>query len=81
MAGNVWEWCSSVGYREARYPYRPDDGREDLERETWRAVRGGSWYNERRYARCAYRDDLRPGYFYIDIGFRVVLPGSAPSEC
>ena len=28
MAGNVWEWCSSQ-YRD--YPYRADDGRENLE--------------------------------------------------
>ena len=77
MMDNVWEWCSSVGFRETKYPYQSDDGREELEREIWRAVRGASWYNERRYARCAYRYGTHPdGYF----GFRVVRPGSPP-EC
>ena len=80
MVGNVWEWCSSVGYWEAKYPYQFDDGREDLEREIWRAVRGASWYNERRFARCAYRDVGHPVNFSLIHGFRVVRPGSPPSE-
>jgi len=79
MAGNVWEWCSSVGYAEAKYPYQADDGRENLGRETWRAVRGGSWYGGRRYARCASRDVNPPDLFDNNLGFRVVLPGSPPS--
>lgn len=43
MCGNVWQWCSS---RMAPYPYRADDGREDVEmhREGERRVyRGGGW--------------------------------------
>ncbi len=38
MAGNAWEWVSSV-YRP--YPYRPDDGREDPTPGPVRATRGG----------------------------------------
>jgi formylglycine-generating enzyme required for sulfatase activity len=39
MAGNVWQWVSST-YRP--YPYRPDDGREDLADVTVeRVTRGG----------------------------------------
>ncbi|HET91868.1 MAG TPA: NACHT domain-containing protein [Chloroflexi bacterium] len=78
MVGNVWAWCSSVGYREAKYPYRSDDGREDLERDIWRAVRGGSWGSEKRSARCAYRDANPPDIYDANSGFRVVLPGSLP---
>lgn len=38
MAGNAWEWVSSV-YRP--YPYNPDDGREDLTPGPVRSTRGG----------------------------------------
>jgi formylglycine-generating enzyme required for sulfatase activity len=77
MSGNVLEWCSSAGYSEAPYPYRADDGREDLEREVVRAVRGGSWGYVRRLARCACRLITPPGGFGSIVGFRVVFPGSA----
>ena len=38
MAGNAWEWVASA-YRP--YPYRADDGREDLSAGPVRATRGG----------------------------------------
>jgi formylglycine-generating enzyme required for sulfatase activity len=38
MVGNAWEWVSSA-YRP--YPYRADDGREDLKSGPVRATRGG----------------------------------------
>lgn len=38
MAGNAWEWVASA-YRP--YPYRADDGREDLAAGPVRATRGG----------------------------------------
>lgn len=38
LAGNTWEWVSSL-YRS--YPYRPDDGREDLAASGVRGTRGG----------------------------------------
>lgn len=39
MAGNAWEWVSSA-YRP--YPYRADDGREDLQPGPVRGTRGGA---------------------------------------
>jgi formylglycine-generating enzyme required for sulfatase activity len=38
LAGNAWEWVSSI-YRP--YPYRDDDGRENLEAGPVRSTRGG----------------------------------------
>ena len=41
LCGNVMEWCSSE-YKP--YPYRADDGREDMQTAVLRVVRSGSWY-------------------------------------
>jgi formylglycine-generating enzyme required for sulfatase activity len=62
MAGNVWEWTSSL-YKP--YPYEADDGREDQDRDGSRVIRGGSWLNPQDLARCASRRGLHP-----DLRFR-----------
>jgi formylglycine-generating enzyme required for sulfatase activity/energy-coupling factor transporter ATP-binding protein EcfA2 len=41
-----------------------------------RMLRGGSWFDFRRNARCAYRYHTPPDFFIILVGFRVVFPGS-----
>jgi formylglycine-generating enzyme required for sulfatase activity len=71
LSGNVWEWTFS-SYKS--YPYRPADGRNQVEAEGNRVVRGGSWYNIQRNARCASRDgDLPDFFFLVNLGFRVVV--------
>jgi len=76
----VWEWCSSL-YQD--YPYSQRDGREDLEAEGPRVLRGGSWaIGPERIARCSFRHDVHPAIFFDRVGFRVVVsaalsPGSA----
>jgi formylglycine-generating enzyme required for sulfatase activity len=74
MAGNVWEWVQS---KDSKYPYRADDGREDLSDKTAaRVVRGGSWSGGRDLVRCAFRFNHRPGYRSGNYGFRILLsPG------
>ena len=52
MAGNVWERTRS---KSKKYPYKSDDGREDLKGNAGRVLRGGSFDLNRRYARCAAR--------------------------
>jgi formylglycine-generating enzyme required for sulfatase activity len=80
LSGNVWEWCSSLFQG---YLYDPSDGREDLEAEGPRVLRGGSWgYVIERLARCSCRHGVHPALFLDSCGFRVVVsaalsPGSA----
>jgi formylglycine-generating enzyme required for sulfatase activity len=75
LSGNVYTWTSSE-YKP--YPYRANDGREDLNRaEELRVVRGGSWDSYLDFARAAYRGYGIPAYRINFIGFRVV--GVVPS--
>ena len=57
MSGNVWEWTCSLW----------------SESDKWPVLRGGSWSNDRRLARCASRDGYLPDFFYGYFGFRVVV--------
>ena len=68
MAGNVWEWTSSV-YK--KYPYRADDGREDMGASGARVLRGGSFLDIRTYARVSSRYGDVPGERYVYYGVRV----------
>lgn len=70
MAGNVWEWTVSL---DAAYPYRPDDGREDLDAPGRRILRGGSFANPRGFARCACRLRLDPTVRNEFLGFRLAF--------
>lgn len=84
MTGNVWEWTRSSWGRaletpDYSYPYRPDDGRENLQvsREIYRILRGGSFYENRRFSRTTFRMSSPPNLWRGIIGFRVaVVPGS-----
>jgi formylglycine-generating enzyme required for sulfatase activity len=68
MAGNVWEWTSSL-YRA--YPYDAGDGREAPAARGARVNRGGSWYYEAWYLRTTYRATADHVYRRIaDLGFR-----------
>jgi formylglycine-generating enzyme required for sulfatase activity len=87
MAGNVWEWTRSLwgkewGKPDFKYPYKPDDGRENLEAgsDVMRVLRGGSWFYDQRYARCASRYRSIPGGFGNLVGFRVVVSLALPSS-
>jgi hypothetical protein len=68
MAGNVWEWTSSL---KKEYPYRANDGREDMSSYDSRVLRGGSFYKFEDFARCASRLGGYPDYRDWDIGVRV----------
>ncbi len=76
MAGNVWEWTSSL-YRP--YPYDPGDGREDPSARGARVNRGGSWYYGAAYVRTTYRATANHIYRRIaDLGFRCASSHAPP---
>jgi formylglycine-generating enzyme required for sulfatase activity len=75
MSGNVWEWTRSE-YKD--YPYRAEDGREDLSKKVeYRSLRGGSFGSVASLARCAYRLRYDPDRRYWVDGFRVVVVSPA----
>ena len=67
MAGNVWEWTSSV---VLRYAYRSDDGCEDPRSREARVTRGGSWNANSTGLRVSHRDRDAPSFRGVSIGFR-----------
>ena len=64
MAGNVWEWCADW-YNDSK---------------TDRALRGGAFYNEASWVRCAARDRNVPYGRNRYYGLRVVGGGPFLSE-
>jgi formylglycine-generating enzyme required for sulfatase activity len=70
MNGNVWEWCQS---KYEPYPYQATDGREDLQSNDTRVMRGGSWKSPAKGCRSAYRRRVPPDG--RTIGFRIVSVG------
>jgi formylglycine-generating enzyme required for sulfatase activity len=67
--GNAAEWTRTA-YRP--YPYRDDDGRNDLESPEDRVVRGGSWADSPQRARAGFRTAYRPYQHVFNVGFRVI---------
>jgi formylglycine-generating enzyme required for sulfatase activity len=71
MAGNVWEWVSSLALT---YPYNATDGREDLTQVNKRVLRGGSWFDTPTSLRTADRYEYDQTYTGLNTGFRCALP-------
>jgi formylglycine-generating enzyme required for sulfatase activity len=70
LSGYVREWTWSL---KEKYPYKPGDGREKLESDGMRVLRGGSFNNTSRGVRCACRLVNDPNSRYYDFGFRVCV--------
>jgi formylglycine-generating enzyme required for sulfatase activity len=68
MAGNIWEWTSSL---DRLYPYDARDGREDPRAAGRRILRGGCYANPRGYARSACRFRMPPTMRNEFLGFRL----------
>ena len=70
MSGNVWEWCSdwhgNYSSSSQTNPTGPNSG-------SYRATRGGSWYNYARICRSSDRGASAPDFSGFDLGLRLVL--------
>jgi serine/threonine protein kinase len=87
MAGNVWEWTRSLWGEDTeksdfKYPYNPEDGRENLRasNDVLRVLRSGAFDFSVRRARCAYRGWSYPNLFGWSYGFRVMMLPSSPPD-
>lgn len=79
MAGQVWEWCTTLWGEDMatpsfRYPYK-NDGREDSNAgpAVRRVLRGGCFSSGQMKACCTYRGSLEPDGFWRGNGFRIVV--------
>jgi formylglycine-generating enzyme required for sulfatase activity len=75
MAGNVWEWISTI---LRPYPYRPDDGREvGAEQDSstsLRMVRGGGRLDPDYVVRSANRNERMAHHYDTRFGLRCARP-------
>jgi formylglycine-generating enzyme required for sulfatase activity len=68
--GNVWELCADCW--NDNYKGAPEDGTAWTTGHcTFHVLRGGSWYNDPRDLRAAYRSRSGTGIRFNDVGFRV----------
>jgi formylglycine-generating enzyme required for sulfatase activity len=81
LHGNVWEWCED--HWHDRYNFAPGDDQPWLipaaADDELRLLRGGSWDNDPRRCRSAYRGRSQPDDADYYVGFRVVCLPQGPS--
>ena len=72
MCGNVCEWCLDH-YAKSAYQYHEGlNPVTQLDRDTARVIRGGSWQHGARDVRCADRGLLVADRREPDVGFRLI---------
>ncbi len=71
MTGNVYEWCSDR-YNRDYYGYSPVNNPTGAESGYSRVLRGGSWGDEPKACRVAYRVSVGEYTNYFMYGFRFV---------
>ena len=76
MAGNVGEWVADW-YAADTYAHSPQQNPTGPDTGEYRVLRGGSWFNEREYARWAYRSHFYPDTRNITTGFRCCVSSTS----
>jgi formylglycine-generating enzyme required for sulfatase activity len=67
MSGNMWEWCADYYVIKLEGGIDPQGGSSGADR----VYRGGSWHDNARYCRVAYRYFIIPSSANSNFGFRV----------
>ena len=72
MHGNVYEWCQDW---YGKYPTGSVTNPTGPATGSLRVIRGGSWNDEARYCRSAFRLSDGPDFASSNLGFRLCAPG------
>lgn len=70
MLGNVREWCQDWF---AKYTANAQTDPTGPQNGSSRVIRGGSWYHNPDFCRCAYRSGDPPDNEDFHLGFRIVI--------
>ncbi|MBE7534560.1 MAG: SUMF1/EgtB/PvdO family nonheme iron enzyme [Anaerolineales bacterium] len=76
LSGNVWEWCVTEWQENYKEYLKKENN--DIEGNSVRVLRGGSYDDADWCLRCAWRGGLDPDFEYLYIGFRCVVASISP---